>query len=149
MCPFQIWAHEDFREDSKVYLIEPLDHHIINFDRYINLNLECWKKWKEAVILLRGPGSEKMRSKSSVLLPAADRRTQLFIPIFSEPGSRGLADPCRWIGWCEELMTAIKGDPSAHGLGYVDSVLSQDNLRMRRNGCQHNLVCEQMVHPVL
>ena len=43
----------------------------------------------------RTPGSEKMRMKSCVLLPAAGRKTQLFILIFSEPGVRGLADPCR------------------------------------------------------
>ena len=42
----------------------------------------------------RTPGSEKMRMKSCVLLPAAGRKTQLFILIFSEPGVRGLADPC-------------------------------------------------------
>ena len=46
----------------------------------------------------RTPGSEKMRIKSCVLLPAAGRKTQLFILIFSEPGVRGLAYPCRCIG---------------------------------------------------
>ena len=35
-----------------------------------------------------------MRIKSCVLLPAAGRRTQLFHLIFTEPGPRGLADPC-------------------------------------------------------
>ena len=43
---------------------------------------------------------------------------------------------------------SIKGDPSARGLGYVDSVPSQDKLPMRRNWFQHNLVREQMGHPV-
>ena len=36
-----------------------------------------------------------MRIKSCVLLPAAGRKTQPFILIFSEPGPRGLANPCR------------------------------------------------------
>ena len=40
------------------------------------------------------PGSEKMRWKSCVLLPAAGRRTQLFILLFSEPGVCGFAEPC-------------------------------------------------------
>ena len=43
----------------------------------------------------RTPGSENMRAKSCVLLPAAGRRTQLFFLIFLEPGVRGLADPCK------------------------------------------------------
>ena len=42
----------------------------------------------------RTPGSETMRIKSCAFLPAAGRRTQLFILIFSEPGVRGLADLC-------------------------------------------------------
>ena len=41
-----------------------------------------------------------------------------------------------------------QGDPSAHGLGYADTVPSQDNLGMNWNWCQHNLVREQMDHPV-
>ena len=36
-----------------------------------------------------------MMSNNCVLLPAAGRRMQLFALIFSEPGVRGLADPCR------------------------------------------------------
>ena len=32
-----------------------------------------------------------------------------------------------------ELCFEIQGDSGGLGLGYVDSVLSQDNLRMRRN----------------
>ena len=35
-----------------------------------------------------------MRIKSCVLLPAAGRRTQIFILLFSEPGVCGFADPC-------------------------------------------------------
>ena len=43
----------------------------------------------------------------------------------------------------------LLGDPSARGLGYADTVPSQDNFGMNRNWCQHNLVREQMGHPVL
>ena len=42
----------------------------------------------------RTPGSEDMRIKSCVFLPAAGRRGQLVILIFSESGVCGLADPC-------------------------------------------------------
>ena len=45
----------------------------------------------------RTPGSENIRIKSCVLLPAAGRRTQLFAFIFSEPRVRGLADPCSYL----------------------------------------------------
>ena len=40
------------------------------------------------------PGSENKRIKSCVLLPAAGRRTQIFILLFSEPGVCRFADPC-------------------------------------------------------
>ena len=44
---------------------------------------------------LRGPGSENKRINGCVILPAADRRTQLFHLIFTQPGPRGFAYPCR------------------------------------------------------
>ena len=40
------------------------------------------------------PGSKNKRIKSCVRLPAAGRRTQLFILIFTEPGVCGFAKPC-------------------------------------------------------
>ena len=41
------------------------------------------------------PGSENKGIKSCVLLPAAGRRTQLFILLFSESGVCGFAHPCK------------------------------------------------------
>ena len=43
---------------------------------------------------VRFPGSMNMRWKSCVLQPAAGRKTQLLIFIFTEPGNRTLAHPC-------------------------------------------------------
>ena len=37
------------------------------------------------------------RRKNCVLLPAAGRRTQIFILLFLEPGVCGFADPCTYI----------------------------------------------------
>ena len=51
--------------------------------------------WVQGSANPRGPGSVKMRWTSCVILPAAGWRTQLFILLFSQPGTRGLADPCR------------------------------------------------------
>ena len=49
-------------------------------------------------------------------------------------GAHGLL---RWeIGSLHELILplfSVQGDPSARGMGYVDSVLFQDNLQMRWN----------------
>lgn len=47
----------------------------------------------------RGPGSVKMWGKSCVRLPAAGRKTQIFIFIFTKPGSRKLAYPCKYLIW--------------------------------------------------
>ena len=41
------------------------------------------------------PSSGNMRRKSCVLQPAAGRRTQFFHLIFTEPGNRTLAHPCK------------------------------------------------------
>ena len=46
------------------------------------------------------------------------------------------------------IQFELQDDPSARRLGYVDTVPSQDNLQMRRNWCQHNLVRKQMGHPL-
>ena len=45
-------------------------------------------------------------------------------------------------------LTLIQGDPSARGLGYVDISSVSYRVILRWNWCQHNLVCEQIGHPV-
>ena len=61
-----------------------------------NCPLSCWEFWDMSKLLQglanpRGPGSENIRIKGCVFLPAAGRRTQLFHIIFTEPGPCGLA----------------------------------------------------------
>ena len=43
----------------------------------------------------RAPGSVNVRRKSCVLLPVAGKRTQFFHFLFTGPGARFRADPCR------------------------------------------------------
>ena len=44
----------------------------------------------------RAPGSMNEKGKNCVFLPAAGRRTQFFIIMFSELGVCGFADPCNF-----------------------------------------------------
>ena len=46
------------------------------------------------------------------------------------------------------LFHTLQGESGGLGLGYVDSVPSQDNLQMRRNWYQYNLVRDHQTHPV-
>ena len=76
------------------------------------------------------PGSENKRIKSCVLLPAAGRRTQLFHLIFTEPGPRGLADPC---SYNDETSSSIKESCSMTiGQGRTKALPQESSLQRRR-----------------
>ena len=91
----------------------------------------------------RTPGSKNKKIKSCVLLPAAGRRMQRFILLFSEPGVHGIADPCsiritelnEVLVCCESLQRMSR----AHGAGGKPFTTDKIDLRSQLLRCLQRL----------
>ena len=92
-----------FKTQRREYIFEGKNRHSVR----LNINLQIYQTTHFTRGLLYAliwelqgsakrlrPGLENMRRKNRVLLPAAGRRTQFFLLIFTKPGRSLFAEPC-------------------------------------------------------